>query len=157
MCAMRQDESQNTLVQIETEITVLMRRAEASRRATAVAPHRALDRAAYLILRQLEENGPQSVNGIAQALSLDGSTVTRQVTAMERDGLVTRARDSNDGRVIMVEPTRSGRNRMTMVRRARLELYRDILADWSDDDREDLARLLTSLNTSISRHMSRRD
>lgn len=154
---MGQDESQNTLVQIETEITVLMRRAEASRRATAVAPHRALDRAAYLILRQLDEHGPQSVNGIAQALSLDGSTVTRQVTAMERDGLVTRARDVSDGRVIMVEPTRSGRNRMNMVRRARRELYRDILADWSDDDRRDLARLLTALNASISRHMSRRD
>jgi DNA-binding MarR family transcriptional regulator len=140
---------------IETEIAVLLRRAEATRRGGA-APHRALDRAAYLILRRLDEAGPQSVTGVAEALGLDGSTVTRQVTAMERDGLVRRRRDAVDGRVTIVEPTPVGLRRMHGVRAAREDLYRHVLAEWAHEDRQHLADLLTRLNDALDAYIRTR-
>ena len=78
---------------IETQVAMLMRLGEATRRSTELKPHRALDRAAYVILRLLQEAGPQNVSAVAARLNLDGSTVTRQVTALQRDGLVERQPD----------------------------------------------------------------
>jgi DNA-binding MarR family transcriptional regulator len=138
--------------EIETEVARLMRRAEATRRATPVAAHRALDRAAYVILRHLHEAGPQNVSALAAALHLDGSTVTRQVSAMQRDGLVARETDPRDGRGIVVSATAAGLTRMTAVRRARQELYQNILEDWSAADRRTLATLLRRLNDAIDAH-----
>ena len=47
---------------IETQVALLMRLGEATRRATDLKPHRALDRAAYVILRHLQSDGPRNVS-----------------------------------------------------------------------------------------------
>jgi DNA-binding MarR family transcriptional regulator len=145
-----------TLSMIETELAHLMRLAEATRRSSAAAPHRALDRAAYLILRQLAEAGPQNVSALAARLNLDGSTITRQVAAMHRDGLVSRAADPNDGRGTVVTATRTGLRRMEHVSAARRELYGRILEDWPERDRRDLANLMHRLNESLDRNTRKR-
>jgi DNA-binding MarR family transcriptional regulator len=141
---------------IETEVALLFRRAEATRRAAPGAEHRALDRAAYVILRQLDSHGAANVGTIAGLLGLDGSTVTRQVAAMERDGLVERRRDPSDGRGTLIVATTHGRALLRTVRRARYELYGRILADWSTQDRADLARLLHQLNESLNANVNPR-
>lgn len=140
-----------TVERIETEVALLMRRADATQRASADAPHRALDRAAYLVLRRLADDGPQKVGELAAALGVDGSTMTRQVNGLERDGLVHRGRSEADGRAIVVTPTADGLRRMRGVRDARIELYGRILGDWSEQDRTELARLLGQLNRDMER------
>ncbi|MET7879515.1 MarR family winged helix-turn-helix transcriptional regulator [Micromonospora profundi] len=145
-----------TLGRIETEVALLMRFGEATRRATGNAEHRVLDRAAYVILRHLDAAGPQNVSVLAARLNLDGSTVTRQVTALQRDGLITRTPDPSDGRGTVISPTTAGLQRMAAVRAARTRLYGDMLADWTADDREDLARLLNRLNQALVDRNSRR-
>ena len=152
---MAQPTDDSAIGTIETEIALLMRRAEATRRATPVAPHRALDRAAYVILRYLTDHGPGNVSAIADALSLDGSTVTRQVTALQRAGLVSRQPDPHDGRGTVVSPTGVGRTRVAAVRAARRDLYQQVLADWSAGDRSTLADLLHRLNVSIDAFVRR--
>jgi DNA-binding MarR family transcriptional regulator len=139
---------------IETEVAMLLRRAESGRR-TGETPHNALDRSAYLILRRLDERGPQTVRSIAAALDLDSSTVARQIAAMVRDGLVQRTRSTSDGRVSVVEPTPVGLRRMTGVRAAREDLYTQVLATWPDSDRRTLASLLTRLNHALAAHLGR--
>jgi DNA-binding MarR family transcriptional regulator len=141
-----------TLGMIETELAHLMRLAEASRRSSPSAPHRALDRAAYLILRHLAEAGPQNVSALAARLNLDGSTITRQVAAMHRDGLVAREPDPHDGRGTVVTATRTGLRRMAAVSDARRELYGRILADWSERDRRALAAMMHRLNAALDHH-----
>ncbi|MFE9191156.1 MarR family winged helix-turn-helix transcriptional regulator [Micromonospora sp. NPDC007208] len=142
------DES-STLGRIETEVALLMRFGEATRRATGTAEHRVLDRAAYVILRHLADAGPQNVSALAARLNLDGSTVTRQVSALQRDGLITRTPDPSDGRGTVISPTPAGLQRMAAVQAARTRLYGDMLADWSPEDRETLARLLGRLNQAL--------
>jgi DNA-binding MarR family transcriptional regulator len=140
---------------IETQIAMLMRLGEASRRSTGLKPHRALDRAAYVILRHLQHDGPQNVSALAARLNLDGSTVTRQVIALERDGLVERQRDPKDGRGTVIEPTDRGIAQVDAVRQARRALYDKVLHDWSRDERADLARALERLTQSIDDYVRR--
>jgi DNA-binding MarR family transcriptional regulator len=132
---------------------MLLRRAEPARR-TGDSPANTLDRAAYLILRRLDEHGPCNVKALATALGLDSSAVTRQVTAMQRDGLVRRTRATH-GRLTLVEPTAAGLRRMTGLRAAREDLYSQVLATWSDADRRTLAVLLTRLNHALAAHIGR--
>jgi DNA-binding MarR family transcriptional regulator len=141
--------TESVIQSIETDVAMLMRRAEATRRATPNAEHRALDRAAYVILRQLDAHGDTNVGALAGLLGLDGSTVTRQVAPMERDGLVERRRDPTDGRGTVIVATPHGEARLRQVRQARAELYEQILADWSTQDRRTLAEMLHRLNESL--------
>jgi DNA-binding MarR family transcriptional regulator len=136
---------------IEAEVALLLRRAEATRRAGNEA-HRALDRAAYVILRELDESGSANVGTLATGLGVDASTATRQVAAMERDGLIRRERDPNDGRGTVISPTANGLSKYRAVRRARAELYDGILAAWSETDRRTLATMLHRLNEALDTH-----
>lgn len=140
---------------IETQVALLMRLGEATRRATDLKPHRALDRAAYVILRHLQASGPQNVSALADRLNLDGSTVTRQVTALQRDGLVERRPDPYDGRGTVIEATEAGLKQVDAVRAARRALYGSVLADWPDDDRSALAAYLERLNDALDAHIRR--
>ncbi|MEU8181690.1 MarR family transcriptional regulator [Micromonospora sp. NPDC049044] len=150
------DDDERTLGQIETEVALLMRFGEATRRATGTAEHRVLDRAAYVILRHLADAGPQNVSALAARLNLDGSTVTRQVSALQRDGLITRTPDPSDGRGTVISPTSAGLQRMAAVQAARTRLYGDMLADWSTADRATLASLLGRLNQALVNRNRRR-
>ncbi|MEU7584836.1 MarR family transcriptional regulator [Micromonospora sp. NPDC049230] len=143
------DDDESTLGRIETEVALLMRFGEATRRATGTAEHRVLDRAAYVILRHLADAGPQNVSALAARLNLDGSTVTRQVSALQRDGLISRTPDPSDGRGTVISPTTAGLQRMAAVQAARTRLYGDMLADWTTEDRATLATLLGRLNQAL--------
>jgi DNA-binding MarR family transcriptional regulator len=145
-----------TLGRIETEVALLLRLGEATRRASGTAEHRVLDRAAYVILRHLDQAGPQNVSALAARLNLDGSTVTRQVSAMQRDGLITRTPDPADGRGTVISPTAAGLQRMAAVQAARTRLYGDLLGAWSADDRDTLADLLHRLNEALDARNRRR-
>lgn len=138
---------------IETQVAMLMRLGEATRRATGLRPHRALDRAAYVILRHLEASGPQNITVLADRLNLDGSTVTRQVTALEKNGLATRRPDPTDGRGTVIDPTAAGLRQVADVARARRALYDRILAGWSEKDRRQLAATLERFNGSVESFM----
>ncbi|MGC4804245.1 MarR family winged helix-turn-helix transcriptional regulator [Micromonospora sp. DT233] len=149
------DGPESALGRIETEVALLMRLGEGTRRATGTAEHRVLDRAAYVILRHLAAAGPQNVSALAARLNLDGSTVTRQVSAMQRDGLINRAPDPSDGRGTVISPSPAGLQRMAAVRAARTRLYGGILGDWTPEDRETLADMLARLNHALEDHPRR--
>ncbi|GAA3772306.1 MarR family winged helix-turn-helix transcriptional regulator [Micromonospora maritima] len=145
-----------TLGRIETEVALLMRLGEATRRGTGTMEHRLLDRAAYVILRHLDVAGPQNVSALAARLNLDGSTVTRQVSALQRDGLIARTPDPADGRGTVISATAAGLQRMAAVQAARTRLYGEMLASWSETDRDTLAELLHRLNEALDARNRRR-
>ncbi|MEU8231090.1 MarR family transcriptional regulator [Actinoplanes sp. NPDC048791] len=140
---------------IETQVAMLMRLGEATRRA-APRPHRALDRAAYVILRFLQEAGPQNVSAVATRLNLDGSTVTRQVGALHRDGLVVRTPDPLDGRGSVVAASERGLAQVDAVSKARREVYDEVLRDWTADERQELAGVLERLTRDMDAYLKGR-
>src|SRR5262249_46007883 len=110
-----------------------------------------VDRAGYLLLRTLERIGPASINTIAAAVGLDGSTVTRQVAAMKELGLVERQTNPGGRRSCMISPTTDGSTAERQMGRQRRSDRDDVTQDWTDDDRTTLGRLLANLNDSIAR------
>jgi DNA-binding MarR family transcriptional regulator len=62
------------------------------------------------ILRALANAGPTgiAVTGLARRMGVDAAAVSRQVTDLERDGLVERRADAGDARRSLVALTRRG-------------------------------------------------
>ena len=138
------------LARLETELAMLTRTLEGmSRRSTL---YRELDRSSYVLARTLATEAPVSINGLAELVGLDATTVTRQVATMETEGLVRRKRHPQDRRVSLVELTALGRRRMDAVRSARESRITELVGDWSDADRAAFGRLLGRFNESIRAH-----
>lgn len=133
--------------QLETELAVLGRTLEGMSRRSEI--HRELDRSSYLLARTLVADGAASIGGLAARLGLDATTVTRQVTKMETDGLVSRHTDPGDGRIRVIELTPFGEDRMREVQRAREERIGSLVAEWSPEDRRQFGGLLARFNRTL--------
>ncbi len=62
----------------------------------------------YLVMLLLWEEGPSSVGGIGQRLSLDSSTLSPLLKRLQAMGLVTRTRDATDERLMIIGLTDRG-------------------------------------------------
>lgn len=134
------------LLDLERELTVFLRRARASSVEMARSVHPDLEPAAYSLLSRLAEAGEQRATELAGYFGVGKATVSRQLAALERLGLVDRAPDPLDGRAFLMRLTEEGRSRVSWVRRARRERYRRRLAALEPAEIADLARLLHRLN-----------
>jgi DNA-binding MarR family transcriptional regulator len=132
---------------VERELVLLARNLELTARRSDLFG--SLDRASYLILRILDERGPASISSLAAALGLDGSTVTRQVATLARQGLVERARHPADRRLAIVRVSATGHERMREVQDRRRARVASFLDAWPPRDRMRLAELLTQLNAAL--------
>ncbi|MFE9452740.1 MarR family winged helix-turn-helix transcriptional regulator [Streptomyces sp. NPDC006739] len=115
---------------IQREMTVFARRA----RAAAGRMHPELSLVSYTLLGHLEESGGCRATDLAAHYALDKSTVSRQVTALERAGLVERRPDPEDHRVQVLCPTEAGEEILAQVTRNRRAAFRERLADWPEED-----------------------
>jgi DNA-binding MarR family transcriptional regulator len=66
------------------------------------------DRSAFVLLKVLVHQGPCRSSALASAIHSDPSTVSRQVAALVRDGLVERRADQEDGRASLLAVTPAG-------------------------------------------------
>lgn len=64
----------------------------------------------YLVLSTLWEKGALAVSGIADRLSLESSTITPLVKRLESAGFLTRERNPQDERQVIVSLTAKGRS-----------------------------------------------
>jgi DNA-binding MarR family transcriptional regulator len=85
---------------------------------------------AVLTLSTLNREGPVRVTTLATAAGIGQSSMTELVQRLERQGLVTRINDPEDGRAALVTITNAGRA---------------LLDDQQRDRRDGLAELLTAL------------
>lgn len=134
---------------IEQQMTILLRRVQSIHISTS-SGEMDLDRSAYGIMCRLADEGAQRLGLLASAFGLDPSTITRQVQALEKAGLVSRRSDAADRRAWIVDLTEEGRTVLAHTRAYRRGRLEQVLADWPDSDREELARLLAKANDSIS-------
>ncbi|MFT8317748.1 MAG: MarR family transcriptional regulator [Sporolactobacillus sp.] len=143
------DQTYAALQQIEYEVVNLMRRADFKK--TLDGEANSLPRSCYLILCRLLDKNPQSIQQLADCFQLDVSTMSRQVKALENRALVSRQIGKKDGRVSLIFITGRGKKSVTELREQRVQLYRELLADWSDQQRMTFAELLARLNKKIEK------
>ncbi|WP_432984940.1 MarR family winged helix-turn-helix transcriptional regulator [Dactylosporangium sp. CA-233914] len=114
---------------------------------------RGLERPAYVLLNRIAVDGPFRLSALAVEVSLDLSTVSRQVTALESAGLVARLPDPSDKRASLVEVTDLGREVFAENRERWLVIWQELLAGWAPDERRLFAELFTRLNASIAERL----
>jgi DNA-binding MarR family transcriptional regulator len=134
---------------LEREVSLLLRRSRSVARALAGRVHPDIDAGAYAVLLAISRAGQLRLVELADEFGLDKSTMSRQVSAVQRLGLVQRRPDPLDGRAFLLELSADGRRRLDEVRRSRHEVWRERLASWSADEVAALADGLTRLAATI--------
>jgi len=109
-----------------------------------------LERAAYMLLGRIATEQPARLSVLAEDVSLDLSTVSRQVAALEAAGLVSRTTDSADRRASVIAATDAGLEVFARNREIWMAALHDLLADWTPGERADFARLFARLNDTIA-------
>ncbi|MEV3859156.1 MarR family winged helix-turn-helix transcriptional regulator [Streptomyces sp. NPDC050095] len=138
----RPGDRESAVETIQRELTSFARRA----RATAARMHPELSLVSFTLLSHLDEQGGCRATDLAAHYALDKSTVSRQVSALERAGLVMRRVDPDDHRVQVLLPTEAGAQILAQVTVSRRQMFGERLADWSRDDLSRFAEYLVRYN-----------
>ncbi|HLN41709.1 MAG TPA: MarR family transcriptional regulator [Acidimicrobiales bacterium] len=113
-----------------------------------------LDRAGAAALYKLHLHGDAiRVTALAEMLGVDAPTVTRKVQQLERDGLVIRHADPDDGRASRIRLTPAGRRTLERVLKARRAWLDRLLEGWDDQDLTKFGALLGRFSASLERDM----
>jgi DNA-binding MarR family transcriptional regulator len=75
-----------------------------------------LTREQFETLRTIEAAGEPSMSALSTSLSVDLSTMSRNISVLEREKYVSRARAAEDSRVVTVVLTPKGRNALETLR-----------------------------------------
>ncbi|MBC9717706.1 MarR family transcriptional regulator [Streptomyces sp. TRM66268-LWL] len=138
---------------LQHEVAVFARRAEQTRLGGVGQLRNSMDRAAYLLLNRLDNEGPMGVKALAASMGIDSSTVTRQVAPLVESGMVKRTSHPEDGRAVVLALSPRGQSRLEEVRASRRELMAQLTEDWAPKEREDFCTLLTRFNDALSARM----
>ncbi|MFI2783884.1 MarR family winged helix-turn-helix transcriptional regulator [Streptomyces sp. ALB3] len=129
---------------IQRELTAFARRA----RSAAARLHPDLPLVSYTLLAHIDHRQGCRAADLAAHYMLDKSTVSRQVAALERLGLVERHPDPDDQRIQVLHPTAAGVQALASTQASRQTAYRERLSAWTSDDLEQFAEYLLRYNSA---------
>jgi DNA-binding MarR family transcriptional regulator len=113
-----------------------------------------LDRAGAAALYKLHLHGDAiRVTVLAEMLGVDAPTVTRKIQQLERDGLVVRHADPDDGRASRIRLTPAGRRTLERVTKARRAWLDRMFDGWAEQDLVAFGSLLGRFSASLERDM----
>jgi MarR family transcriptional regulator for hemolysin len=126
---------------------------------TAKALSRAFDEAlaeaggslpTWLVLVSLKSRTWGTQRELAQALGIEGATLTHHLDGLERAGLVTRTRDPDNRRQQKVELTEEGDAAFHRMRNAATSFDQRLRSDLDDGEIEGLRDLLARLQANVT-------
>ena len=106
--------------------------------------------AGAVVLGRLSQLGPVRLTDLAQNLMLDPSSVSRQVSALERVGLVTKEKDPVDLRAQRLVLTERGEQAVNAVRASFADALARLTPGWTKKDIEDLVDRMARLNNDLT-------
>lgn len=115
-------------------------------------PARQVDPAAYGVLAALAGEGMPGPSSIAVRLGLDPSTVSHHLSRLQERGLVERRPYFGDRRWRDVELTPAGKDAYETLRDARQEALAALIADWTADEKAQLAAVVGRLGDAVRVH-----
>ena len=135
--------------EVSTQLIRLVRLIERGRAQYQAEHPDAIERATYHLLVHLVKGGPRRAGALADAVSSDPSTISRQIGHLVRLGYVERTADPEDGRATLLAATAEGRRVFEENRRRRNEAIAQILSHWSTADRATLRAVLGRFTDDI--------
>jgi DNA-binding MarR family transcriptional regulator len=115
-----------------------------------------LERALLPLPVRIERRGPIGVVELADLVGRDYATVSRQVARLDELGLVVRRSGARDKRVREAEVTELSREMADAIDRMREQLVGELMADWTNAERRDLARLMKRFANDMNEWVLRR-
>jgi MarR family transcriptional regulator, organic hydroperoxide resistance regulator len=97
------------------------------------------------VLKVLEGVGDLSLSELSERIRAQNSTVTGIIDRMEREGLVVRARSTEDRRVVNIQLTEKGARIARDISVEPMEVFRSALESLSASEMRDLLRILTKI------------
>ena len=94
------------------------------------------------VLLSLSAGGARTPKGLAQEATVEQPTMTATIQRMERDGLVTRKPNPDDGRSALIALTPKGYERIADMDRALGALNELLLEQFTNSEREQFLSLL---------------
>lgn len=146
---MSQESRERTILDLELELSRLVRRIRRVVGERARTIHPDLSPAGYLILAYMIESGTVRASAVVETFHLDKGAVSRHVQTLVKFGLAAKERDPQDGRAWVVSPTDEARARMAELTTERREQLGRRLGDWSDNELSDFVATLGRYNTSL--------
>jgi DNA-binding MarR family transcriptional regulator len=111
-----------------------------------------IDPSQAALLYTLKCRGAMRLSDIADAMKLDASTVSRHVQQLGDREFIERGPDPEDGRASIISLTDEGRSGLKFSFEQRRAILAEALADWNDQDREQLRIQLSRLATALGDH-----
>ncbi len=105
--------------------------------------------AAQRLIYYLIENGPLRLSELARRTETDPGILTRQVNALERQGIVERRPDPTDRRAMTVHMLPRGRRIALRLREVQDEVLGSQLEGWTAGDLDQAAGLMEQLIRDI--------
>lgn len=104
----------------------------------------------WSILANLHTYGPMIQRELAARLSIEGPTLTRYLTQMDADGLVSRARNAEDRRAATVAITEAGQARYRKLEAVAVQGHAQLLDGFTDAEAAQLRDMLTRIERNVS-------
>jgi DNA-binding MarR family transcriptional regulator len=132
-------------------VTLLRGMKDLSAQVVAESGYR-LEFAGAQVLARLAEHDGVRLTALAAILGLDPSVVSRQVSALERQGWVRRTADPHDRRATLLALTDSGEELVQELRAARARALAQAAPGWTDAELDALTAQLARLNRDVADH-----
>ena len=104
----------------------------------------------WLVLSSLRGGGRPAQNELALAMGIEGPTLTRHLDGLEASGLVRRARDDRDRRVVRVELTPAGEELHAALLEVVIDFNRRLRAGLAAQELAALERTLARLEANVA-------
>lgn len=104
----------------------------------------------WLILITLKTRRMENQRALAEAVGIQGATLTHHLNAMENDGLITRRRDPANRRVHVVELTEQGEAAFHRMRKAAVAFDKRLRTGISDEEVARLTELLDRMRDNVT-------
>lgn len=103
-----------------------------------------------VLLIKLTKEGPRRAGELAEMTCSDPSTISRQVAALVKAGLVERKADPADGRASILVPTEAGHTRVQEFAAVRARAVEPIVSTWSAQERSVFIDLLSRYTAGLN-------
>ena len=90
-----------------------------------------------------------SIGSLSSVLRVDLSTMSRNVTVLERNGHLVRARSAEDGRIVHVRLTAKGKRALRTLRCGERDIWSDLYRRLPPSERPRVLKALETLSTSL--------
>lgn len=97
---------------------------------------------AHVLLRCVRDDGPLRAGALAELVQCDPSTVSRQVAALVRDGLLERRADPDDGRASLLATTSQAELLLAEHDHNRVSHVAELVGTWNVEDVAQFTALL---------------